>query len=199
MRKRTLLPLLILGCLNSLNAQEVNGQAASEKEPPVRFLIRGAMELGGDKITEVYFTNGNKQSVRTGQGVSLGVGAQVQVPGAERLLFHATVGIKYVTTEADNAHIRLTRVPVLLTANWMAAKKLRLGAGLAMHRGIRFKADGIGEDLKFHPASGPVFEVAYSGIGLSYTAMKYKDEYDYTYSANAIGLTFTGVIRGKKK
>lgn len=194
MRKRALLSFLILNCLNFLNAQQV-----VKKDPPVRLLIRGALELGGDKITEVYFTNGNTQSVRAGQGGSIAVGAQVQVPGAERLLFHASVGIKYVTTEADNAHIRLTRVPVLLTANWMAAKRLRLGTGLAMHRGIRFKADGIGEDLKFHGASGPVFEIAYSGIGLSYTAMQYKDEFDNKYSANAIGITFTGVIPGKKR
>ncbi|HWJ02578.1 MAG TPA: hypothetical protein VNU93_02790 [Verrucomicrobiae bacterium] len=155
--------------------------------------------MGGDKITEVYFTNGEKQSVRAGQGGTLTVGAQVQVPGAERLLFHASAGIKYVTTQADNAHIRLTRVPVLLTANWMAAKKLRLGAGLATHRGIRFKADGIGDDVKFDAASGPMFEIAYSGIGLSYTAMNYKDEFNNTYSANAIGITVTGVIPAKKK
>jgi hypothetical protein len=193
MRKRTLLSLLILASVNFVNAQE-----AVKNETPVRFLIRGALELGGDKITEVYFTNGNKQSVRAGQGGTLAVGLQIGVPRVERLLFHASAGIKYVTTEADNAHIRLTRVPVNLTANWMAAKKLRLGAGLAMHRGIRFKADGIGEDLKFKGASGPVVEIAYSGIGLSYTAMKYRDEYDHSYSANAIGITFTGVIPGKK-
>lgn len=199
MRKRTLLPFLILGCLNSLQAQEVTTPEAPKKETPVRFLIKGALEFGGDKISEVYFTNGDKQSVRAGQGGTLTVGAQVEVPGAERLLFHASAGIKYVTTKADNAHIRLTRVPVLLTANWMATQKLRLGAGLAMHRGIRFKADGIGEDVKFQAASGPVVEIAYREIGLSYTAMKYKDEFKNSYSANAIGITLTGVIPGKKK
>lgn len=136
--------------------------------------------------------------MRAGQGGSIAVGGQFQFTGLEKLLLHATVGIKYVTTEADNVHIRLTRIPIHVTANWMAAKKLRVGAGLVMHRGIAFKADGIGEDMKFDAASGPVFEIAYSGIGLSYTAMKYTDQAKNSYSANAIGITFTGVLPKKK-
>lgn len=174
------------------------GQETTKKATPVRFLITGALELGGDEVAEVYFTNGNTQSVKAGQGGSLGIGGQFQFGTLEQLLLRATVGIKYVTTAADNAHIRLTRVPVILTGNWMATKKLRFGAGLAMHRGIRFKADGIGQDVTFKAASGPVFEAAYSGIGLSYTAMKYTDQSKQTYSANAIGLTFSLTIPGNK-
>ena len=153
--------------------------------------MKGAFEFGGDDVAEVYFTNGGKQSVKAGQGVSFAVGGEFQMPGVEKLLLHATVGYKYVTTKADNAHIRLTRVPILVTANWMATQKLRLGAGLAAHRGIRFKADGVGEDMTFHGDTGPTFEVAYSGIGLTYTAMTYKDQEKHTYSANAVGVSLT--------
>jgi len=160
----------------------------------VRFLIRGALEMGGDNVAEVYFTNGEKQSVKAGQGGSIAIGGEFQIPNVERLLFHATVGYKYVTTKADNVHIRLTRVPVLLTANWMATTKLRLGAGVATHQAIRFKTDGIGQDISFDGATGPTFEVAYSGIGLTYTAMTYKDQEKHSYSANAIGVSFTLVI-----
>jgi len=99
-----------------------------------------------------------------------------------------------VTTQADNAHIRLTRVPVQVTANWMATKKLRFGAGVLTHQAIRFKADGIGQDISFDGATGPTFEVAYSGIGLTYTAMTYKDQDKNTYSANAIGVSLTLAI-----
>src|SRR6476620_5567512 len=154
-----------------------------KKGSPVRFLIRGALEMGGDNVAEVYFTNGEKQSVKAGQGGSIAIGGEFQIPNVERLLFHATVGYKYVTTKADNVHIRLTRVPVLLTANWMATTKLRLGAGVATHQAIRFKTDGIGQDISFDGATGPTFEVAYSGIGLTYTAMTYKDQEKHSYSA----------------
>ena len=145
-------------------------------------------------MAEVYFTNGSTQSVRAGQGISVAVGGEFQVPSVEKLRLRGTVGYKYVTTAADNAHIRLTRVPVQLTANWLLTEQLRAGAGVALHRGIQFTADGIGEDITFAGAAGPVFELAYRGVGLQYTAMTYTDQYRKSYAASAIGLTFTAVI-----
>jgi hypothetical protein len=189
------LSLIVFAITISMNV--ALAQQAEKKVTPVRFLITGALEFGGDEVAEVYFTNGNTQSVKAGQGGSLGVGAQLQLPAIEQLLLRATVGFKYVTTEADNAHIRLTRVPIVLTGNFMASKRIRLGAGLAMHRSIRFKADGIGPDITFKPASGPTFEVAYRGIGLTYTSMKYKDQSNLSYSANSFGVSFSLTVPGK--
>jgi hypothetical protein len=192
-KKFTLLLFLVFTSLVYATAQQMD-----KKGSLVRLLIGGALELGGDKIAEVYFTNGKQQSVRAGQGGSIAVGGQLEFPKAEKFLLRATVGYKYVTTAADNVHIRLTRIPIHFTANYMAAKKLRLGAGLAMHRNINFNSDGLGDDMKFHPANGPVFEVAYAGIGLTYTGMQYKDQLNNTYSANAIGLSFSLTIPGNK-
>jgi hypothetical protein len=188
----TLLFALLVGSSNLLFAQD-----STKKTSPIRFLVTGGLELGGDEVAKVYFTNGNTQSVRAGQGGSIAVGAQLQLPSVEQFLLRATVGYKYVTTAADNVHIRLTRIPVVFTGNWMATKKLRFGAGLAMHNNIKFKADGLGDDIPFEGASGPTFEVGYSGIGLTYTAMNYKDKDKHSYSANAIGLSFSFTIPGK--
>lgn len=185
-KKRTLLLLLFVTSFCHLYAQ-----VKEKKVSPVRFLIKGAFEFGGDAVADVYFTNGEKQSVRAGQGVSIAVGGEFQLPRVEKLLLHATVGFKYVTTQADNVNIRMTRVPILVTANWMATKKLRFGAGVATHQAIRFKADGLGEDITFAGATGPTFEVAYGVIGLTYTPMTYKDQDQHTYSANAIGVSLT--------
>jgi hypothetical protein len=175
------------------------GQETGKKSSPLRFLVGGALELGGDEIAEVYFTNGNKQSVKAGQGGSIAVGGQLQLPGAEQFLLRTTVGFKYVTTAADNVHVRLTRIPVHLTAHWIAGKKIMIGAGYATHRNIKFKTDGLGGDMDFKPAGGPRFELAYSGIGLSYTAMKYADAFGQNYSANAIGLTFMLALPENRK
>jgi hypothetical protein len=171
----------------------------SEKKPsPIKFLMTGALEFGGDRVREIYFTNGESQSVRAGQGGSIGVGTQINLTKNEKFLLRATVGIKYVTTQADNAHIRLTRIPLVFTANYMATPKIRFGAGLAAHTNINFKADGIGPDVSFKSASGPVFEFAYSFVGISFTSMKYTDADNISYSANAIGFTFSGVFPGKR-
>jgi hypothetical protein len=180
---------IVFACQNHAFAQE------TEKKPsPVRLLIGFAMELGGDEVAKVHFTNGDTQSVKAGQGVSGAVGGEIQLPKLEMFSLRATVGYKYVTTMADNVHIRLTRVPLHLTANWMAAKKLRLSAGLVNHQLIKFNADGIGDNVKLKSSTGPIFEVAYHGVGLTYTAMKYNDHENVSYSANAIGVSFTTTI-----
>lgn len=188
-KRLTLLLNLFCACHFQSFAQQNETMAS-----PVRFLIKGALEMGGDDVAEVYFTNGQTQFVKAGQGVSIAFGGEFGIPRVEKLLFHATAGYKYVTTQADNAHIRLTRVPIQVTANWMVINKLRLGAGLVTHRAIRFKADGIMKDVTFESATGPTFEAAYSGIGLTYTAMTYKDQDKNAYSANSIGLSFSLVL-----
>ncbi|MCW3074662.1 MAG: hypothetical protein JWP69_1731 [Flaviaesturariibacter sp.] len=183
--------LFFFACFLLASYTSLLAQNSKVKTKPAKFLITGALELGGDEIAEVYFTNGERQGVRAGQGGSVGFGGQFQISGAEKFLLRSTVGIKYVTTAADNVHIRLTRIPIVLSGNYMATTKLRISAGLSMHRNIQFNTGGLGGDAKFKAASGPIFEIAYTGIGLSYTAMKYKDESNHSYSANAIGLTFS--------
>jgi hypothetical protein len=178
-------------CHPSFSQQQV------KKAPRLRFLVHSALEFGGDKIAELYFTNGEKQGVRAGQGISVGAGAQLQISGADKFLLRASVGFKYVTTAADNVHVRLTRVPIIASGSFMASPRLRLGAGLCMHRGIRFNTGGLGNDESFQGANGPVFEIAYAGVGLSYTAMKYVDRSGNSYSANAVGITYSIVFPGK--
>jgi len=120
--------IALLSFLFSASFCDLFGQQVDKKDPALRFLVRGGLDFGGDKVAEIDFEDGSKQSVRAGQGGWVGIGAEYRVPALKKLLFHATVGYKYVTTKADNAHIRLTRVPLQFTTNWMATKKLRVGA-----------------------------------------------------------------------
>lgn len=177
------------------------GNTFAQTEPvyrPVRFLIGGALEFGGDEIQKVYFTNGKTQSVKAGQGGSVFIGAQIHFPKADKFFLRGSVGYKYLTTQADNVHIRLTRIPMQLTANFMAAPKLRLGAGIVTHTGVRFNSGGLADNFIFKSNAGPVFEIAYYSIGLSYTALKYTNQ-NNSYSANAFGITFSGVLPGMHK
>lgn len=170
----------------------------AQEYKPLRFLLTGAFEFGGDAIATVAFTNGDEQKVNAGQGVSVGAGVEFTAPKIEQLRLRATVGIKYVTTAADNAHIRLTRIPLIVSANYVIQEKWRIGMGLAMHSNIKFNADGLGDNFTLKNSSGPVFEVAYKWIGISYTSMKYKDQFGESYNANAFGVTLSGVIPGRK-
>jgi hypothetical protein len=196
MRKlSTLLLLNLVLSSKALIAQDAPELAKAS--PKLRFLLTGAFEFGGDEVAKIHFTNGESQSVRAGQGGAFGVGGQLGLGASDKFLLRGTLGFKYVTTQADNAHIRLTRVPINLTANIMASEKFRIGAGIAMHNSIKFKADGIGSDFALKNASGPIFEIAYRGVGISYTVMKYKDNLGETYSANAFGIIFSGALPRK--
>ena len=205
MKKFLLFTLFSFGCFYQANAQEFDSTKiapptieSTTNYKPVRLLISGALEFGGDEVDKVFFTNGQDQSVKAGQGVSVAVGAEFQFPKVEQLLLRATVGYKYVTTAADNAHIRLTRVPLHLSANWMATEKIRLGAGLVSHQAIKFNGGGINEDIELDGSTGAVFEIAYSNFGISYTIMEYKDKANNAYSANAFGVTISGVLPRRK-
>lgn len=172
---------------------------AVKKESPLRFLLGAGAEFGGDEIAKVFFTNGEDQSVNAGQGGFVFVGGQLQLTKTELLFLRSSIGIKYVTTQANNANIRLTRFPFNNTLNAFIGKDFRLGAGVSIHTGIKFNGDGFVQNINFGSSAGPIFEFAYKGFGLSYTLMKYTDESNFAYNANSFGVTFSGVLSGKKK
>lgn len=156
-----------------------------------KFLIEGGIEYGGDEILQVFFTNGEDQTMRAGQGGYIAVGGQLQFPDAKQLMLRASIGIKYNTTAADNANIRLTRFPVHLTPFWKINDDFRLGVGVTTHLNPSLKGDGFVPDVAFNSTIGPRFEFGYKWIALTYTAISYKDESGESFSASSIGATLS--------
>lgn len=169
-------------------------QQKKKTNKPVRFLAGAALELGGDKVAEVYFNDGSTQYIKGGQGGTVFAGAQFRLNQKETFFLRSSIGIKYVTTKADNVHIRLTRIPLQLTFNYIPANKMRLAAGVVTHQAIRLNFDGIGDNTKFTASPGIVLEAGYGLFSLSYTFMTYKDNASHSFSANAIGITLSGVL-----
>ena len=169
----------------SLAAQE------SSSNQSIGFLLDLGIEFGGDEIAEVFFTNGEDQSVNAGQGGFIAVGGEYSM---DKFAIRGTIGYKYVTTQASDANIRLTRIPINLSANYMVIDKLRIGAGISAQQGINFKGDGFLPDIDFGSATGPRFEVAYAGFGISYTLLKYKADGGVEYDANAFGINYSYVF-----
>lgn len=171
------------------------GRSFSQTTPAkLRFLAGMALEFGGESVGEVLFTTGGSQSMYAGQGINLYSGGEVAFGEKEILRLRGSLGYKYLTTAADNVNIRLRRIPVQLTANIMVTPKIRIGAGVVSHRGIRLKWDGLAPDVDFQVANGLMAEVAYRGIGVSFTPMQYTDQDGKSYNASAFGITFSGVI-----
>jgi hypothetical protein len=189
MKKICLAVFMITAMITGVTAQQ-----NKNTNKPVRFLLGGALELGGDKVAEVYFTDGSTQFIRAGQGGTVFAGAQFRLNQKQTFFLRSSTGIKYVTTKADNAHIRLTRIPFQLTANYISPDKIRLAAGLVTHQAIRLNFDGLGENAKLTSSPGLVLEAGYGAVALSYTLITYKDKDSRSYAAYAIGITLSGVL-----
>jgi len=163
--------------------------SAQESERPLsaKFLIEGGVEYGGDEILQVFFTNGEDQTMRAGQGGYIAVGGELQFSSVKQLMLRASIGIKYNTTAADNANIRLTRVPVHLTPFWKINDDFRLGVGVTTHLNPSLKGDGFVPDVAYTGTVGPRFEFGYKWIALTYTAISYEEESGESFSASSIG------------
>jgi len=186
-------------CFTALLIPSFSQDPTIAREPvTVKPLIGAALEFGGESVAEVLFTNGDSQDMPAGQGGSLFGGLETSFAGLNNFTIRSTIGIKYLTTAADNVHIRLTRIPIHITANLLLPKDFRLSAGIATHRSIRLNTGGLGQNITFNPATAPVFEVAWKWVGLSVVPMNYKTSNGERFNATAIGLTFSGAFGPKK-
>jgi hypothetical protein len=192
--KKVILFFALTSVLGSAFINTLNAQSFSQK---LSLSLGGGIEFGGDKIAEVYFTNGADQSVNAGQGGSIYAALEYALHKSFRI--RTLAGFKYVTTAAENANIRLTRFPLQISGIVNLNKDWYLSAGLATQQGIRFKGDGFLDDLNLKTKGGAVFGLGYNSFFLTYTGMKYKDNRQNEYDASSIGLGFLIPLRKTKK
>ncbi len=168
----------------------------SEKPVLAKALIEGGIEYGGDEILTVFFTNGGDQTMLAGQGGYLSFGGQLEFSKVKYFLLRATLGIKYNTTAADNANIRLTRIPINLIPYLLIKEDFRLGFGITSHQNVRFNGDGFVNDIEFSSSIGPRIEFGYKWIALTYTSLKYKAEME-EISASSLGVSISYAFPNK--
>ena len=188
---RNILKIAGLALVGVLVAGPVSAQQPppAPQPPPAKFgfVVSGAREFGGDDVATVLFSNGDTQDVKAGQG--LGVDAGVYYRFAESpFSVRGTVGFKFVTTQAENADINMRRIPLQLVGSYHLDNGARLGVGVVRHNGIKFDADGIGDNLDFDDATGYTIEAGWKWVLLSYTGMDYTDEFGQDYSADSFGV-----------
>lgn len=183
--------VICIGVLPSIKAQESN--------PPINFFIGGALEMGGEAVATVSFADGSKQSIKAGQGGTIGVGIKWHPANSNKWSLKGMIGIKYVTTKATNANITLTRMPIRVTANYHFSKNIWSGVGITSHQLINFNAGGIGNNASFSSNMAPTFEFGFKEFSLMYTPMTYKDPSQKSYNAGAIGIGFAVDIKKKQR
>ncbi|SFO67324.1 hypothetical protein SAMN04488519_11145 [Algoriphagus ornithinivorans] len=172
---------------------------AQEKESAIKakLLIEAGLEYGGDELLKIFFTNGEDQVMRAGQGGYLSVGGQFDFPKIKQFMLRGGVGWKYNTTAADNANIRFTRVPIYLIPFFNFNENFRLGAGITSHQLVRFKGDGFVADDKMKSNLGGKVEFGYKWIALTYSALQYSTSSGEELSGSSVGLVVSFTVPAK--
>lgn len=168
----------------------------AQNSKPVKLLLAGGFEFGGDEVAEVSFIGGGSQTVDAGQGGSVFIGGQFQLPRVDLFFVRAAVGYKYVTTVAENVNIRMTRIPLHLTGHYRVTDDIHVGGGLVSHQNVRFKVDDL-EAVTFDNAAGFRLEAGWKGLALTYTNLGYRSETGENYDASSLGVSFSVAIPRK--
>jgi hypothetical protein len=173
-----------VAALFAMHAQTATAQDQSH----VGAVLEGDLEVGGDNVAKVFFTNGDSQTIKAGQGGTLAVGAHVQ-PAGLPLDFTATVGYKFVTTAASNANLGIDRVVFKFTGAYLLPHGLWVDAGPVWHTAVKFKGDGYLPDVNFDDAIGGTVGFGWKWIGVRYTDIHYKSDLTGTINASNGGVT----------
>lgn len=97
-------------CLGSLlvataaNADHRSTNHSHQSNGQTELLVEGAIEFGGDDLTTVVFTNGDNETIRAGDGISLHAGFKHKFNAGQSML-KGTIGYKFDTTSADNSDV----------------------------------------------------------------------------------------------
>lgn len=173
------------------SSHSANGSTDNSPKSGLGFVVAGGGEFGGDKVATIVYTDNSTQSVNSGQGVTLAVGAHYQF-ASPSLDIMATVGYKYVTTKASNANIYIGRVVAGLQASYWFNQSWWVGLGPTWHLNNAFHGAQLVENLKFDPALGVTLQAGWKFVALSYTNINYTDQFKNKYNASNVGLMLIG-------
>jgi hypothetical protein len=188
--------LPLLACAAAAQAAEpaFDPAPAPASGPFFGFVLEGGIEGGGDEMATTLFEDGTTQEMHAGQGGTVAVGGQVRMNRESPLALRGTVGLKYVTTAATNAHIRFTRIPIELVATYDLPSNVWIGGGVVRHTAMKFRGDGLGPDMDFDDATGGTVELGWRWAALTLTSLQYRDAEGGEYDASSAGLSIIYVF-----
>ena len=166
------------------------------------FVVAGAGELGGDKVATIIYNDSSTKDMQAGIGLTVSVGAHYRFSSLP-IDVMATVGYKYGTVPAKDVKIYIGRVVPALEASYWFTDAFWAGIGPVWHLNNEFHPgknvpgieDGQEQILvskKFDPAMGVRLQAGWRWVALTYTNIKYKDQFANKYDASNFGLALIG-------
>ncbi len=166
--------------------------AQGEPRGPGHFgaVLEAAAEFGGDDVVRVFYTNGDTQDLRAGQGVTLSGGIHYE-PTSFPVDFAATIGYKFVRTRDFNSDLGINRVVLKFTGTYALPNHFWVDAGPVLHTSTKVNGDGFIPDVNFDDSVGVTFGAGWRWFGISYTNITYHSAATGNVDASNAGITFT--------
>jgi hypothetical protein len=164
----------------------------------IRPLLKSGIDIGGETLVTVQFTNGDRESVRGNEGFYIGGGAAI-LDAPRNMEYHLTLAYKIAVINASNGDVEWTRFPLEALA-FYRFPRARVGGGLTYHLNPKLDGSGVvgGLDVKFKNALGLVLQADWLitqkiALGGRYTFLEYdaKGNFSGTGQANGLGVTFS--------
>lgn len=188
---RTLFFLALLSLASTSVFAQVDPKTGAVSESSsgvsVRYFGRFGIELGGEKLFTIQFTDGGDQTIYAGQGATGSVGLLIKPSANLPVSARIGAGFKFVLTAADNANISFTRLPVDASLLIHVTPDVYLGAGYVLHLAPRLNGDGFFESVSYNAAQGAMFEVGYRYFAAHYTMLSYQEGNKPSIGAGAFG------------
>lgn len=128
---------------------------------PMRFTLGLNLVGGGDDLVSAERTNGDTDTIKAGESVTVSAGIDYRVTPEFSLL--ATAGYQTRRISADNGKLEFTRIPVELLAFYHFNENWRLGGGVRYVSKPTLKGSGVASmrDIEFDNATSGVIEAEY--------------------------------------
>jgi hypothetical protein len=184
----TAIALATLVVATASKPAEAAGGEATGEPGHFGFVLGAAVELGGDDLVRVFYRNGDTQTIRAGQGGTVGGGIHYR-PVALPIDFAATVGYKFVRTAANNTDLGVNRVVIELTGTVPVGNHFWVTAGPVWHTSTKLDGDGFIPSVNFDDAVGGMVGFGWRWVGVRYTNIKYRGPFTGSVDASSGGIS----------
>lgn len=173
----------------SAHADHLARSHNTHRADTTELLLEGAVEFGGDDLATVVFTNGDDETIKAGDGVSIHAGFKHKFNAGTSML-KGTLGYKFHNASDSNSDVGTRSFPLNLSLTQKLEGDWHVSGGLTYQMNTQLDGDGFFQDVQFDDSLGTTFGVGYSFFTLSYTNLDLKingNEVD----ASSIGLRFS--------
>jgi hypothetical protein len=177
----------------------VSPAASSSGGIYIRPSLDFAVEFGGDSLVTAEFSDGSTANVRAGTGVTVAAGAHIKPSWRSPYDLRVTFGYKYGGVTGSNTSIYLDRLRLLAVPSYHFTRSWWAGAGFVRDMNVEFHGNNVPvagtngalRNVRLNDANGATVEAGWRYLALTYTFIKYSDDFGDSFKGNSVGGLFT--------